>query len=254
MTTSITEAELQAAALAPRVTRDMQQANIKNVEFLYHGLLTICVITLQNGFMVTGESACASPENYVKSTGEKISRENAEEKIWMLMGYELKCRLAAIEKAGVPTGAILHQAEPVKTALGQKVVHFVPMNRLDYTILRGWSLPLDENGEDEGYLVQYVDGGINNVAGFDGYISWSPRDVFEKSYSLVATPKVQTHVTRMQSELATLGGNITKLRMFTEGDVFKSLIQEERNDMLNQLSAMQTYYNSLASRVARQTQ
>lgn len=59
------------------------------------GLLTLCVLVLRNGFTVTGESACASPENFDAEIGRKIARQNAEQKIWPLMGYELKCRLAA---------------------------------------------------------------------------------------------------------------------------------------------------------------
>ena len=73
----ITEEFLIATAVAPRVSKVMVDANVKKVEHIYHGLLTICVITLQNGFTVTGESACASPENYRKETGGKISYENA---------------------------------------------------------------------------------------------------------------------------------------------------------------------------------
>ncbi|WP_339731496.1 Gp49 family protein [uncultured Pseudomonas sp.] len=57
------------------------------------GLLTFCVLVLRNGFTVTGESACASPENFDAEIGRKISRENAVEKIWPLMGYELRSRL-----------------------------------------------------------------------------------------------------------------------------------------------------------------
>jgi hypothetical protein len=56
-------------------------------------LLTFCVLVLQNGFIVTGESACASPENFDAEIGRKIARQNAEQKIWPLMGYELKQRL-----------------------------------------------------------------------------------------------------------------------------------------------------------------
>jgi len=57
------------------------------------GLLTFCVLVLQNGFTVTGESACASPENFDPEIGRKIARQNAVQKIWPLMGYELKSRL-----------------------------------------------------------------------------------------------------------------------------------------------------------------
>lgn len=57
------------------------------------GLLTFCVLVLKNGFTVTGESACASPENFDAEIGRKIARQNAEQKIWPLMGYALKQRL-----------------------------------------------------------------------------------------------------------------------------------------------------------------
>ena len=58
-------------------------------------LLTICVITTQNGFTVTGESACASPENFDQELGNKIALANAKQKLWPLMGYALKERLSA---------------------------------------------------------------------------------------------------------------------------------------------------------------
>ena len=56
-------------------------------------LLTFCVLLLRNGFTVTGESACASPENFDAELGRKIARQNAVAKLWPLMGYELKERL-----------------------------------------------------------------------------------------------------------------------------------------------------------------
>jgi Phage protein (N4 Gp49/phage Sf6 gene 66) family len=58
-------------------------------------LLTICVLVLKNGFTVTGESACASPENFDADLGRKIARQHAVEKIWPLEGYLLKAKLAA---------------------------------------------------------------------------------------------------------------------------------------------------------------
>ena len=57
-------------------------------------LLTFCVLVLRNGFTVTGESACASPENFNAEIGRRIARENAVAKIWPLMGYELRSKLA----------------------------------------------------------------------------------------------------------------------------------------------------------------
>ncbi|HBV5832428.1 TPA: hypothetical protein MD207_005093, partial [Klebsiella pneumoniae] len=55
-------------------------------------LLTFCVLVLENGFIVTGESACASPENFDPEIGRKIARQNAVAKIWPLEGYLLKQR------------------------------------------------------------------------------------------------------------------------------------------------------------------
>lgn len=59
------------------------------------GLLTFCVLVLRNGFTVTGESACASPENFNADIGRKIARQNAVQKVWPLLGFALKERLHA---------------------------------------------------------------------------------------------------------------------------------------------------------------
>lgn len=63
----------------------------------YHRLtpvLTVCVLTLANDFTVTGESACASPENFDEEIGQKIARQQAVNKVWMLEGYVLKNQLS----------------------------------------------------------------------------------------------------------------------------------------------------------------
>jgi len=65
---------------------------------------------------------------------------------------------------------------------GTKRLSAEPMTRQQYNDFRGWSLPADENGADEGYLVEYQDGGKPNVAGRAGYISWSPKEQFENAY------------------------------------------------------------------------
>ena len=95
MTDKQIEEEIQSKNLnAPRLTPEAIESKIKKCEF--HKLtevLTVCVITLENDFTVTGESACASPENYDKELGEKISRMNAVGKIWTLEGYLLKQKL-----------------------------------------------------------------------------------------------------------------------------------------------------------------
>lgn len=70
----------------------------------------------------------------------------------------------------------------MKKYVGMKIINAKPMTRVDYNNFRGWSLPDNENGEDEGYLVEYTDGGISNTPGYKGYVSWSPKDVFERTY------------------------------------------------------------------------
>ena len=70
----------------------------------------------------------------------------------------------------------------MKTYIGTKIINAKHMTRLAYNELRGWTVPADENPLDEGYLVEYVDGGASNHPEFKGYVSWSPKSVFERSY------------------------------------------------------------------------
>ena len=112
------EQEIQAKGLtAPRITPADIEANIASEHYFTAeqgafaafnppsgadtvptalSLLTFCVLVLRNGFTVTGESACASPENFDAELGRKIARQNAVAKIWPLMGYELRSKLAAL--------------------------------------------------------------------------------------------------------------------------------------------------------------
>lgn len=181
----VTETELKALSTAPRVTEEELEANIVKTTFFNHGLLTLCVLDLKNGFMVVGESACASPENYNKEIGERLAFSDAKKKIWPLMGYALRERLA--EEAALLASRQFTQDDDQGVYIGTKVVHALPMTRLAYNQLRGWQLPADENGADEGYLVEYTDRVEDpaHVPGCLGYISWSPKDVFERSYRLV---------------------------------------------------------------------
>ena len=74
------------------------------------------------------------------------------------------------------------EAQKMQNYIGTKQVRGVPMNRADYNTLRGWTVPADENPADEGYLVEYLDGGMPNHPGFAGYISWSPKKQFDDAY------------------------------------------------------------------------
>lgn len=87
---------LDKGLTAPRVTPDHIEDRIAcaNYHVFAGTTVTICLLTLKNGFNVTGESACASPENFDAEIGRKIAYENAREKIWALEGYLLKQRLS----------------------------------------------------------------------------------------------------------------------------------------------------------------
>lgn len=123
MTDITTEQAIQAAGanVAPRITPTDIEANIE-IAYYFTGeealqfagqngspfaahrsmkLLTFCVLVLRNGFTVTGESACASPENFNAEIGRRVARENAVAKIWPLMGYQLKQNLYNLAKGPV---------------------------------------------------------------------------------------------------------------------------------------------------------
>lgn len=90
---------------APRITPDrINSVIIGEAYHVFPGTtLTVCCLTLSNGFTVTGESACASPENFDAELGKKIARDMAKQKIWALEGYALRERLAMFEKPEQPT-------------------------------------------------------------------------------------------------------------------------------------------------------
>lgn len=91
------EKEIQAKGLtAPRVTPERLEAVIKDEAYhVFPGtMLTVCCLTLENGFTVVGESACASPANFNEELGRKIARDHAKQKIWPLEGYLLRQKLS----------------------------------------------------------------------------------------------------------------------------------------------------------------
>jgi hypothetical protein len=81
---------------APRVTpQRLQDVIVGEAYYVFPGTtVTIACLTLQNGFTVVGESACASPENFNAKLGKKIAFENAKQKIWALEGYALRERIS----------------------------------------------------------------------------------------------------------------------------------------------------------------
>ena len=200
---------------ATKLTLDDIQSKIESATYLNPvGTLTIAILTLTNGYTVTGESACLNPADFDADVGKKIAYENAEEKIWMLEGYLRKemayrdsATVAAIDPpapppvvsgkatiaVNLPTVAVAPHDDMVPY-LGVKIVNAKPMSRAVYVQLRGWDLPVDEDPADAGYLVEYTDAQRPNVTGFQGYVSWSPADVFMAAYSALPAPAADTTV------------------------------------------------------------
>jgi hypothetical protein len=101
------EDEIRAKGLtAARVTPEIVDSRIVGEDYhvFPNSQLTVCCLTLTNGFTVTGESACASPENFNAELGRKIARDRARDKIWALEGYLLKTFLAGAGKNTVGSG------------------------------------------------------------------------------------------------------------------------------------------------------
>lgn len=91
------EKEMQAKGLnAPRLSPKLiDEAIVGEAYHIFPGTtLTVCALTLRNGFHVIGESAAASPQNFDAEIGRKIARDNARSKIWQLEGYLLRQWLA----------------------------------------------------------------------------------------------------------------------------------------------------------------
>lgn len=138
----------------------------------------------------------------------------------------------------------------MNTYIGTKIINAKPMNRLEYNEFRNWQLPADENGADEGYLVEYLDGGKPNTPEYAGYVSWSPKDVFEKSYVLIGdVVELQPHQQRVVAEKAELDERIEKLNSYFEQPHFRSLHTDEQARMLHQAVLMEYYSKVLGDRI-----
>lgn len=84
-----------ATKTAPRVTEESIKGKIRSTEYILNGeLLTICIITMSNGFMVHGVSAPASPSNFDPEVGKRYAYDNAFKQLWPLEGYLLRDKLS----------------------------------------------------------------------------------------------------------------------------------------------------------------
>lgn len=165
------EQEIQDKGLsAPRLTPDFIDSKIKAIRYLSGGVepayahedyfakedkstpcLTICILTLENGFTVTGESACASPENFDKLIGQKIAYQNAREKIWMLEGYLLKDKLYQQSKPSTPQERVFVERKDLSEKL-EKLEDFLSKDQPKFIDDNHWYLL----GMQEKTMQQYL--------------------------------------------------------------------------------------------------
>lgn len=140
-------------------------------------------------------------------------------------------------------GGFVKPIQKMKKYIGTKEINALPMTRQEYNDFRGWKLPDDEDGSDEGYLVEYVDGGKANTPQYAGYVSWSPKNVFEKAYKSIETP-----LDRLCIEYNELQDKYNKLVLFLgrkdaeqiAGEMQVALMEEQKLDMKDYLLTLRT--------------
>lgn len=136
--------------------------------------------------------------------------------------------------------------------IGSKIIKARPMSRIDYNNYRGWELPDYENGADEGFLVEYLDGGEANHKDHAGYISWSPKEVFENAYLPVGDLSEKApHQQRVICEHAELATRLQKLNDFLFSEAFNKLEKPDRISLAEQRDVMGVYLSILNQRISR---
>ncbi|MFZ6773044.1 crAss001_48 related protein [Undibacterium sp. SXout7W] len=140
----------------------------------------------------------------------------------------------------------------MQTYIGTKIINAKPMTRGDYNQLRDWTVPADENPNDEGFLVEYLDGGKANVEGFKGYVSWSPKPVFEQAYVCVGSVEgLQPHQQRVAAEYSQLWDRVAKLNSFIlTSPHFPALPEAEQARLERQRQCMSDYAAVLLERIS----
>lgn len=161
------ENEIQAKSLnAPRLNPQHIDSLIVDEQYLSAcgGTLTICVLTLRNGFQVTGESAAASPENFDAEIGRKVAREKAREKIWQLEGYLLRNHIAGFTVPGPaayaanpnqPANMVATTSQPLSEAQARQTAEVVQLPR-KASITNRSKLPIRIGVDDDKLQAQIV--------------------------------------------------------------------------------------------------
>jgi hypothetical protein len=128
---------------------------------------------------------------------------------------------------------------------GTKELFAKPMTRGDYNAYRGWPAPEGEDQTVPGYLVEYTDGGEANHPDHEGYISWTPADVFVRAYS-----SCETFKDRLAIQGDELEDRVGKLSGFIGTTNFEKLPVEQQYLLRGQLGLMRAYSSVLEARIS----
>ena len=125
----------------------------------------------------------------------------------------------------------------MKKYIGTKNVKAEPMIKgeaFEQGLLKMGVEVTEQSKQEEGYKVEYE----------DGYVSWSPKEVFEKSYKLA-----ETHLDRLQIEYNELNDKINKLNHYIQGNNFLSLNENKQSLLKQQYNVMLKYLEILKNRI-----
>jgi hypothetical protein len=153
----------------------------------------------------------------------------------------------------------------MKQYIGVKLINAKPMTRAEYNTFRGWDLPANENGADEGFLVEYLDGGQANTAEYSGYVSWSPAEVFRNAYGPTdgMTFGLAIEAMKRGQKVARAGWNGKNMFLYyvpaneypAQRNVLQTMVGVFENDMVpyGAYIAMKTAQNNVVPWLASQT-
>lgn len=124
--------------------------------------------------------------------------------------------------------------------VSHKQVKCLPMTRGDYNIYQGWKTPENEDVSDEGYLVEYLDGGKPNHADHEGYISWTPKEQFDNGY-IEQIESDSVGKTLHNSDISGTKKNVPDVEVVGNGDMFQLLCKasSEKEGWMKSTKAMQ---------------
>lgn len=145
--------------------------------------------------------------------------------------------------------------------IGVKVIESAQlMTKQEYWDIRGWADPGNEDPNEQVYLVEYEprEGEVPNLKGYEGYVSMSPKAVFEEAYYSLDTPETDLaptgvpHQDRVRAEALELSEKSLKLQTFVYGEnpIFVGLEKEEKIRLKNQLLVMTAYLVILVERIS----